>query len=52
MLGNNKIAYFNIIGNSCSVILLAESDVKTTTTIKLSTEDLMFFDSKTNIKIL
>ncbi|MBQ4122742.1 sn-glycerol-3-phosphate ABC transporter ATP-binding protein UgpC [bacterium] len=52
MLGNNKIAYFNINGNSCSVILLAESDVKTTTTIKLSTEDLMFFDSKTNIKIL
>lgn len=52
MLGNNKIAYFNINGNSCSVILSAESDVKTTTTIKLSMEDLMFFDSKTNIKIL
>ena len=47
MLGNSQIAYFKVNDCNCSVSLPADFKIKKTITLKVNTNNIMFFDNET-----
>ena len=51
MLGSEKIIYFNINNKKCAAKIDAQKIVETTTTLKINTNDFLFFDAETKERI-
>lgn len=51
MLGSEKIIYFNINNQKCAAKIDAQKIVETTTTLKINTNDFLFFDAETKERI-
>ena len=47
MLGNSQIAYFKVNDCNCSVSLPADFKIEKTITLKVNTNNIMFFDNET-----
>ncbi len=51
MLGNEQIAYFNVNGSNCSASLPAEIKVGKKYSFKMNTNNILFFDTKTGLRV-
>ena len=52
MLGNSQIVYFKINNNECSASIASDVVISKEITLKLNTNDLMFFDIETSNRLI
>ena len=52
MLGSEQIVYFKVNEISCCVVLPSEQNIDKTLKLSIDTNDLLFFDTKTELRIL